>query len=80
MDKSKLKDNITLLILLGFIVFGIVVGVKQIAQADDTGETKTIVSEKLLTDYVISSGGGNVTVEEMGEEEYEIYEKLKELN
>lgn len=80
MDKSKLKDNITLLILLGFIVFGIVVGVKQIAQADDTGETKTIVSEKLTTGYVISSGDGNVTVEEMGEEEYEIYEKLKELN
>lgn len=80
MDKSKLKDNITLLILLGFIVFGIVVGVKQIAQAEDTGETKTIVSEKLPTGYVISSGGGNVTVEEMGEEEYEIYEKLKEIN
>ena len=80
MDKGKLKDNITLLILLGFIVFGIVVGVKQIAQAEDTGETKTIVSEKLPTGYVISSGGGNVTVEEMGEEEYEIYEKLKELN
>lgn len=80
MDKSKLKDNITLLIVLGFIVFGIVVGVKQIAQAEDTGETKTIVSEKLPTGYVISSGGGNVTVEEMGEEDYEIYEKLKEIN
>ena len=80
MDKGKLKDNITLLILLGFIVFLIVVGVKQIAQAEDTGETKTIVSEKLPTGYVISSGDGNVTVEEMGEEEYEIYQKLKELN
>lgn len=80
MDKSKLKDNITLLILLGFIVFGIVVGVKQIAQAEDTGETKTISQEKLPTGYVISSGGGNVTVEEMGEEEYEIYQKLKEIN
>lgn len=80
MDKSKLKDNITLLILLGFIVFGLVVGVKQIAQADDTGETKTIVSEKRPTGYVISSGGGDMTIEEMGEEEYEIYEKLKELN
>ena len=80
MDKGKLKDNITLLILLGFIVFGIVVGVKQIAQAEDTGETKTIVSEKLHTGYVISSGGGDMTIEEMGEEEYEIYQKLKELN
>lgn len=80
MDKSKLKDTITLLILLGFIVFGIVVGVKQIAQAEDTGETKTISQEKLPTGYVISSGGGDMTIEEMGEEEYEIYEKLKELN
>lgn len=80
MDKSKLKDNITLLILLGFIVFGIVVGVKQIAQAEDTGETKTISQETLPTGYVISSGDGDMTVEEMGEEEYEIYQKLKEIN
>lgn len=80
MDKNKLKDNITLLILLGFIIFGLVVGVKQIAQAEDKGEVNTISQEKLFNGYVISSGGGDMTIEEMGEEDYEIYQKLKEIN
>lgn len=80
MDKSKLKDNITLLILLAFIIFGLVVGVKQIAQAEDKGEVNTKIQEKIPTGYVISSGSGNVTFEEMGEEEYELYQKLKENN